>query len=62
MKQEPTSAKLHLKISELLMQSLIKVDALNCESESEKSSRKELVKWIQGNMDHVDEIKRSKMR
>ena len=54
-KQE--SSKLHLKISELLLQSLIKVDGVDCELESEKNSRKELVKWIQGQLKIVDDLK-----
>lgn len=52
--------KLHLQISELLMQSLFKVDAVECELDSEKLERKELVKWIQGYLDSIDRIKREK--
>jgi hypothetical protein len=50
-------SKLHLKISELLMQSLLKVDSVDCQSDSEKLERKEMVKLIQGNLDAIDEIK-----
>jgi hypothetical protein len=53
--------KLHLQISELLMQSLFKVDAVECELDSEKLERRELVKWIQGHLDSIDEIKRKKV-
>ena len=46
-----------MQISELLMQALFKVDALNCELESEKQERRDLVKWIQFNLDRVDTLR-----
>jgi hypothetical protein len=48
----------HAKVSELLLQCLIKTDGITITSETVRSKRKETVRYIQSQLDLVDSLKK----
>jgi hypothetical protein len=49
--------KSHLKVSELLLQILLKIDGVQCSTDLLKTKRKECVKFIQSQLDQADAAK-----
>ena len=47
----------HLKVSELLLQSLLKMDGIECTSDDARQKRRELIKFIQSLLDRIDLLK-----
>jgi hypothetical protein len=48
----------HAKVSELLLQCLIKTDGITLTAETVRSKRKETVRFIQSQLDLVDSVKK----
>ena len=47
----------HLRVSELLLQTLLKIDCVQCSNDALKAKRKDCVKFIQAHLDSVDAAK-----
>jgi hypothetical protein len=47
----------HMKVSELLLQILIKIDGVQCSTDTLKAKRKDCVKFIQSQLDQADAAK-----
>ena len=49
----------YARLSELLLQSLIKIDCIECDSQlvQQREKRRQAVKYVQSKMDYIDAIK-----